>query len=117
MRSVTVEMFKLVYTLTGATRLAYYLAIFCIAVIDVCVLQGLVLLLQDMLPVRALLAFFTFPKVVAVGTVFFFVNLRLTGLKVLEIADAIKTKYTKLIIYTASAVLLLLYCSLVGKLF
>ncbi|NDC41910.1 MAG: hypothetical protein EBZ77_10225 [Chitinophagia bacterium] len=110
-------MFKLVYTLTGATRLAYYLAIFIIAVIDVCVLQGLVLLLQDMLPVKPLLAFFTFPKVLAIGTVLFFVNLRLTGLKLLEIADAIKTNYTKILVYAASAVLLLLYCSLVGKLF
>ena len=117
MRSLTVELFKFIYTITNAALASYYISLLLISVLDVCILQGISLLLMYMLPTKMIMIIFKIPFVFATGTVLFFLNLKLTDKKILEIADVIRTKYTKIILYTASALLLVVYSSLVGKLF
>jgi hypothetical protein len=117
MRSLTLELFKLIYTLTGAGWFSYYLAIVLISVLDVFVLQGLALLVQDMWSTKAVMFLFHIPFVFGTGTVVFFVNLKLANTKMLEIVNLIKTRYTKILVYALVALLLLVYSSLLGKLF
>ena len=117
MRSVTVELFKFIYNITNAALASFYISLLLISVLDICVLQGTSLLLREMLPTKMLMILFKIPIVFATGTALFFVNLKFTDKKLLEIADVIKTRYTKIILYTASALLLVVYSSLVGKLF
>ena len=117
MRSLTVELFKFLYTISRQVKISYYLALVLISVLDIFVLQGLALLLVDMFPTKPLLMLFRVPFVFGLGTGLFFLNYRITGPKIFDIADVIKTKYSKILIYFAVAIILFLYSSLIGRLF
>lgn len=117
MRSPIVELFRLLYTLTGAGRASFVVAILLVSVLDVCVLNGLFILLRDVAPTGSLVGLFKFPIVFATGTAIFFLNYRFTDKKLLEVVTLIKTRYIKVLIYTIVALMLVAYVTLQGKLF
>ena len=109
MKPLTLEAYKLLYFLTGSQVFSYYVAVVIVTVLNVIVLMGLSLLLDGILPTRALMVLFKFPFFIGTGLALFVVNLKVVPLSFMELTNHVQVRYLKLLIYVIVAVLILAY--------
>ncbi len=69
MKVLVLEAYRLFYYLTGAKTVSYVCAIILMSILYVILLMGLVLLLQDIFPLRMFAVLFKFPFNIATGVV------------------------------------------------
>lgn len=109
MKPLTLEAYKLLYFLTGSKVFSYYSAVVIVTVLNVIVLMGLSLLLDGVLPTKAILVIFKFPFYIATGVGLFLINLKVAPMSFMELANHVQVRYLKLLVYVIVAVIILGY--------
>ena len=108
MRPITLDIFNLLYYITGAKRLSYVLALVIATVMNVVFLKGVCALTVDLYSfMQYLFIIFKFPWVVALGVALLLLDIYLVPFKILDYV--VNTKYIKLIIFTLIVILLFVF--------
>ena len=116
MRPITLEIFKLIYLITGAKRFSYVFALILSTVMNVILLRGLSALFITGYPMlRQVLPIFQFPKFFASGVALLLLNIFLVPFSMLEHIGMMKTHYTKLILFSLIVLLLFAYGTFIEK--
>ena len=113
MRPITLDIFNLLYYITGAKRLSYVLALVIDTVMNVMLLKGISLLTLDLFKfMKHVLVIFKFPDFLGLGVVLLLLDIYLVPFKMLDYAG--NTRYIKLALFTLVVVLLFAFSKYFG---
>lgn len=110
MRRLLVDVYRLMFLITGAKMFSVVIAIIYVTLLNMVVLSGLSLLMQGWMPTAFIHKLFTYPYYFFTGVVMLGLMIKYKPSKKIIAKEAKKTKdYTFIAIYTAVALILYLY--------
>lgn len=118
MKILIVNLYKLVYRITGDNKASIIITLIYITILNLTVTYGISILASGVLPVKILQKFFAFPYIILTAVIMFLIDLWIMSpLKYIRAER--KNKFTNwgIIMYTSIAILVFIYSRYGSRLF